>query len=110
MVEAIQRKVRSWKVGERVNVMDAMAALSFESYGYAMTNRSMEEYLSDAREFADTSMRVGAMVRPAFFLYLPSYRRAKRRIHGLIRSLLRNTARGRRRTLESSTFWTPSSA
>lgn len=88
MVEAIQREIRSWKVGERVNVMDTMAALSFEAYGYAMTNRSLNEYFADALQFATTSMRVGAMVRPAFFLYLPGYRRAKHRIYRLMRSLL----------------------
>lgn len=88
MVEAIQKEIRSWKVGKRVNVMDTMAALSFEAYSYAMTNRSLDEYFSDALQFANTSMRVGVMVRPAFFLYLPGYRRAKHRIHRLMRSLL----------------------
>jgi cytochrome P450 len=88
MVEGLQRQISSWEVGGRVNVMDAMAALSFEAYGYAMSNRSLNEYFRDALVFANTSMRVGAMVRPALFLYFPRYQHAKHRIYNLLATLL----------------------
>lgn len=88
MVEAVQREARSWRGGQRVNVMDSMAALSFEAYGHALANRSLKEYAGDTLRYACTSMRVGAMVRPAFYLYLPAYRRAKRRVRDLMRSLV----------------------
>jgi CRP-like cAMP-binding protein/cytochrome P450 len=97
MVQALRQQMSSWKVGDRVNVMDSMAALSFEAYSYVMCNRSLDKYFRDALLFANTSMRVGAMVRPALFLYFPRYQRAKHRIYKLLATLLdehRQSARG----------------
>ena len=86
LVEAIQREAAAWKPGRRLSVMEMTATLAFEQYGLLMTRRSLKNHFEDAALYANTIMRVGAMVSPAWVLHLPSYRNAKRRIFSLINS------------------------
>ncbi len=88
MIEVVGERARSWRIGQRLQVMETAAALAFEQYGWVMANRSLSDFFHAASRFTITSMEVGAMMRPALILYLPAYQKARRRIFALMEDLL----------------------
>ncbi len=88
MIEEVRKRAGTWRVGRPVRVPDLMAALAFDAYSLVMAGRPLPEYFQDALVYSETIMRVGAQVRPPLLLSLPRYRRAKRRVFGLMRGLL----------------------
>ncbi len=88
MVKAVEERVRQWRPGQKLHVMDTMAELAFECYTLVMAGRSLREHFRDALIYANTIMKVGAMVRPALLLYLPPYQSAKRHVFSLMNKLV----------------------
>jgi cytochrome P450/CRP-like cAMP-binding protein len=99
MLEAARAEARGWREGQSVPVMETLARLTFQQYGWAMADRDLSAVFGDARLFAQSIMDVGAWVWPAAILMRPAYQRAKRRVFALMRELL---GEARRRAQEDA--------
>jgi CRP-like cAMP-binding protein/cytochrome P450 len=88
MAKAVEERVREWRPGQRLGVMDAAAELAFECYALVMAGRSLRDDFRDANIYSNTIMKVGAMVRPALLLYIPPYQGAKLHIFSLMKRLV----------------------
>jgi CRP-like cAMP-binding protein/cytochrome P450 len=88
MFKAVEQRVRQFRAGQKLQVMDTAAELSFECYALVMAGRSLREDFRDALIYSNTIMKVGAMVRPAILLHIPPYQGAKRRVFALMNKLV----------------------
>ena len=88
MVKAVEERVREWRPGKKLGVMDATAELAFECYALVMSGRALRKEFHDADIYSNTIMKVGAMVRPALLLHVPPYQGAKRRVFSLMNTLV----------------------
>lgn len=75
---------RDWPVGATVPVVTAMQRLAADQLGIMATGRAPGDYVDDLRTFIRTILNVLVVrQRPRLFLYLPSFRRAQRRVFEL---------------------------
>lgn len=88
MTRIVEQRVREWRPGQTLYVMDTAAELAFECYALVMAGRSLHADFRDASVYSNTIMKVGAMVRPALMLHLPPYRSAKRHVFALMSRLV----------------------
>jgi CRP-like cAMP-binding protein/cytochrome P450 len=88
MVKAVEQRLRGWRPGQTLHVMDTAAELAFECYALVMAGRSLRADFRDALIYSNTIMKVGAMVRPALMLHLPPYQSAKRHVFSLMNKLV----------------------
>jgi len=88
MVKAVEERVREWRPGQKLGVMDATAELAFECYALVMAGRSLRDDFRAANIYSNTIMKVGAMVRPALLLHIPPYQGAKRHIFTMMKTLV----------------------
>ncbi len=88
MVNAVDRRLEESRAGSTRSVMDLIADLSFEQYGYVMCGRNLRHYFPSAHHYAHRIMNVGAKIWPEFSLQFPRYRRARAEVFELMDSLL----------------------
>jgi cytochrome P450/CRP-like cAMP-binding protein len=94
MVEAVQSAARSWAPGQTIPVMDAMARLTFQLYGFVMADRDLSAMYPDAKRYAQTIMRIGTKLAPPVVLNFPGYRRSKQAVFALMNELFADARRG----------------
>ena len=95
MINAVQAAARGWYPGRSIPVMDEMARLTFQLYGFVMADRDLSAMYPDARRYAQTIMMIGTKLAPTSLLKLPAYKRSKRAVFELMNGLFKDT-RGRR--------------
>jgi cytochrome P450/CRP-like cAMP-binding protein len=93
MVEAVQAAARSWPPGRCIPVMDAMARLTFQLYGFVMADRDLTAMYPDAKRYAQTIMKIGTRLAPPVVLNFAGYRRSKRAVFALMKELFTDARR-----------------
>lgn len=88
MLEVVNQRLDEDPAGNRHRVMDWVADIAFEQYGYVMCGRSLREHFPAAHHYAWRIMNVGAKLRPEWTLQLPRYRRARAEVFELMESLM----------------------
>ena len=88
MIEAVRATALDWRPGSCIPVMDAMARLTFQLYGFVMADLDLISVFEDARRYAHTIMMIGARLAPPIALKMPAYRRSKAAVFALMRQLL----------------------
>lgn len=88
MLEVVNQRLAENPPGCRQSVMDWVADIAFEQYGYVMCGRSLREHFPAAHHYAWRIMNVGAKLRPESTLHLPRYRRARAEVFELMESLM----------------------
>ena len=96
-VEAVREAARSWSPGYCIPVMDATARLTFQLYGFVMTDRDLASAYGDAKHYAQTIMMIGAKFAPTLSLRFPAYRGAKGAVFDLMRRLIADARLGDRK-------------
>lgn len=88
MIKAVEERVREWRPGQKLRVMDVTGELAFECYALVLAGRLLRDEFRDANIYSNTIMKVGAMVRPAILLHIPPYQGAKQRVFSMMNTLV----------------------
>lgn len=88
MLDVVNRRLDENPPGRKQGVMDWVADIAFEQYGYVMCGRSLREHFPAAHHYAWRIMNVGAKLRPEATLQLPRYRRARAEVFDLMQGLI----------------------
>ena len=88
MLAVVNQRLDENPPGRCQSVMDWVADIAFEQYGYVMCGRSLRRHFPAAHHYAWRIMNVGAKLRPEWTLHLPRYRRARADVFALMESLM----------------------